>query len=1053
MKSTTLEKQPPYRDGHIKPDVNSVALARGLRQKIKGEVRFDEGSRALYSTDGSNYRQIPIGVVVPKDAEDVQETFALCRQYGAPITSRGGGTSLAGQCCNVAVVIDYSKYMNRILEIDPAKRLARVQPGLIQGHLHDAANKYQLTFGPDPATHRWCTIGGMLGNNSCGVHSQMAGRTSDNVHALDILTYDGERMQVGKTDPPALEQIVQAGGRKGEVYGKLKKLVDIYAPLIRARYPRIPRRVSGYNLDCLLPEEGFHVARALVGSEGTCVGILEATLNLVHSPPHRTLVVLGYHDIFAAGDHIPEIVGYGPVGLEALDEKFIRDMHKKHLLLADVALLPPGGGLLLAEFGGDTPEECGTKARKMMAVLKHDPRIPTMKLFTDPAQQEQVWKVRESGLGASAHIPGEEENWEGWEDSAVPPEKVGAYLRDLKKLYDKYDYVGTLYGHFGQGCIHTRINFDLKSEGGIQKWRAFLEEATDLIMKYGGSFSGEHGDGQSRAEFLPKMFGPELVHAFNEFKSIWDPDWKMNPGKVVRPYRVDENLRYGSHYDPPEEKTHFKFPGDGFSFVKAIERCVGVGECRRHEGGTMCPSYMVLHEEEHATRGRARMLFEMLQGEVLHNGWRNDHVKESLDLCLACKGCKGDCPVHVDMATYKAEFLSHYYKRRLRPRHAYAFGLIHRWSRMASLAPKVANYFAQQPFFGSVLKWLAGVAPERNLPRFAVEPFKHWFKNREPLNAGKPSVLLFADTFNNYFHPWVAQAAVEVLEDAGFDVVVPMENLCCGRPLYDYGMLSTAEKHLLKILATLRPPIQKGTPMVVLEPSCCAVFRDELVNLFPHNQDAQRLRKQTFLLSEFLNKFAPDYPNKELHRHALVHVHCHHKAIMGVRDEEAILKRLGLEYELLDSGCCGMAGAFGFEKGDHYDLSIRCGERVLLPKVRAEAESSLIMTNGFSCHEQIAQQTTREAMHLAQVLQMAKRSGFERRSALEKPGLHKVRPPERRPYALTGLFLAGMAAAGAAAVRHHYRVPKSTGKRVTVTGKSLESEQRELPPRKKNTTK
>jgi FAD/FMN-containing dehydrogenase len=553
------------------------ALAQRLRRKLKGEVRFDDGFRALYATDGSNYRQTPIGVIRPKDEEDVLEAFALCRQIGAPITSRGCGTSLAGQCCNVAVIIDYTKYMNRILEIDPQRKIARVQPGVVHVNLHEAAEKHHLTFGPDPATHRWCTLGGMIGNNSCGVHSQMAGRTADNVEALEILLYDGTRMRVGKTTETQLEKIIREGGRRGEIYKRLKALRDRYADLIRERYPRIPRRVSGYNLDELLPEDNFHVARALVGSEGTCVAVLEAVLNLVHSPPSRSLLVLGYPDIFQAGDHIPQVAEYGPIGLEAIDHKFVSDLCKKHLQGEHLKMLPEGKGHLLVEFGGETQAESDAKARKLMSDLKAHRNAPGMKLFDDKDEEKQLWKVRESGLGATAQIPGEAENWEGWEDSAVPPEQVGAYLRDLKKLFDKYGYIGALYGHFGQGCIHTRINFDLKTADGVKQFRSFLNEATDLVLQHGGSLSGEHGDGQSRAEFLPKMFGPELVHAFEEFKDIWDPDWKMNPGKIVKAYRVDENLRYGPAYRPHEPETHFKFPQDGFSFSRAMERCVGVG--------------------------------------------------------------------------------------------------------------------------------------------------------------------------------------------------------------------------------------------------------------------------------------------------------------------------------------------------------------------------------------------------------------------------------------------------------------------------------------------
>ena len=1000
--------------------VDARGLAAELRGQIEGEVRFDDGSRALYATDGSNYRQIPIGVVVPRNERDVVEAVAACRRFDAPVLSRGCGTSLAGQCCNVAVVIDFTKYLHDIIEIDPARKLARVHPGVVCQDLRSAAAKRGLTFGPDPATHRWCTIGGMCGNNSCGVHSVMAGRTADNIEALEILLYDGTRMRVGRTSDEELESIIRGGGRRGEIYSKLKALRDKYADEIRRRFPRIPRRVSGYNLDELLPENGFNVARALVGSEGTCAVILEAITNLVDWAPERNLLVLGYPDVFAAGDHVMEVLAHKPQGLEALDEKFIKDLQKKHLQLNHLKLFPKGEGFLLIEFGGRDRTEADDKARRLMEELKKKPNPPTMKLFDDDAEEKQVWEVREAGLGATAHIPGEDENWEGWEDSAVAPARVGAYLRDFKKLLDKFNYVGCLYGHFGDGCIHTRLNFGLKTAEGVAKYRRFIEEASDLVVSYGGSLSGEHGDGQSRAEMLPKMFGEDLVRAFEEFKEIWDPDWRMNPGKVVRPYRIDENLRYGPDYDPPEPATHFKYTGDGYSFRRAMERCVGVGKCRREEGGTMCPSYMVTREEEHSTRGRARLLFEMLQGEAIHDGWRSDAVKESLDLCLSCKGCKGDCPVHVDMATYKAEFLSHYYAGRGRPRHAYAFGWIHYWARLASVAPMVANFVTQTPIVRDVFKWLGGVAPARRVPAFAPQSFKRWFARRGVVNATGEPVVLWPDTFNNYFKPETARAATEVLEDAGFRVIVPRQDMCCGRPLYDYGFLGMAERWLKQILETMSAEIEAGVPVVVLEPSCGAVFRDELMNLLPNDMNARRLAKQTYLLSEFLTQHAPDYRWPTVKAKAVAQGHCHHRAIMGMSAEEDALRRMSLDYRLLDSGCCGMAGAFGYERGDHYDVSIACGERVLLPEVRRAPEETLVIADGFSCREQISQETPREALHLAEVLRMgmAEELGAEGRP---EGRLVRTRRKEFRRAAVRTAAIVGIGAVVAGAVYRRWR--------------------------------
>jgi len=961
---------------HSVPMTNMVidvhALEQELRTKIRGEVRFDEGSRALYTTDASNYRQVPIGVVVPKDVNDVVATVALCCKYGVPLLGRGGGTSLAGQCCNVAVVIDMSKYMNNVIEMDPHKKQARVQPGIILDHLRDAAEKYHLTFGPDPATHNHCTLGGMIGNNSCGTHALMAGKTSDNIDELDIVTYDGIRMRVGKTSDEELERIIQEGSRRGEIYAKLKALRDRYADLIRKRYPKIPRRVSGFNLDALLPENGFNVAQALVGSESTCVMVLEATTRLVDSPPVRTLVVLGYPDIYSGCDHVPELLKHKPIGLEGFDDGLINDMRRKGMNSKDIALFPDGKGWLIVEFGGKNKEETNKQAQDLVDALKSKEHVPSIKCYDDPAQQHSVWAVREAALGVTALVPGEKVRWAGWEDSAVPPDKLGNYLRDLRKILDKYLYSANFYGHFGQGCLHTRIDFELDTKEGIEKFRSFINEAADLVVRYGGSLSGEHGDGQARAEFTTKMFGNELIEAFREFKSIWDPDWKMNPGKMVNAYRVDENLRLGTNYNPLPVKTHFQFPDDEGSFASATLRCVGVGKCRRTDGGTMCPSFMVTREEKDTTRGRARLLFEMLQGDPVTRGWHNEKIKESLDLCFACKGCKGDCPVNVDMATYKAEFLSHYYEGKLRPTTGYAMGLIYWWAQLASLMPGVVNFFTQTSPFSNLFKIAGGFAQARRIPTFASPTFKQWFQQRGTKNEGMPQVILWPDTFNNYLKPETAKAAVDVLETAGYQVVVPQQSLCCGRPLYDYGFLDQAEHLLQQVLDTLAPQIEAGIPLVGLEPSCAAVFRDELKNLFPHNENAKRLSQQTFLLSEFLEQKVKNYQPPKLQRKAVVHGHCHHKAIMKMNDEEAVLSKLGLDFNVLDSGCCGMAGAFGFEK-EHYDISIKAGERVLLPAVRKADNETLIIADGFSCREQIEQTTNRKALHLAQVLQMSLR--------------------------------------------------------------------------------
>ena len=989
----TTEGRPPL-NGRQRANLNALALATELRGRIKGEVRFDAGTRAIYAHDSSNYRQVPFGVVVPKDSEDVVAAIEVCRRHGAPVLPRGCGTSLSGETTNVAVVVDTSKYMRGILEVNPDEGYARVQPGVVRDQLSDMTEeRYGQVFAPDTSTHEYATLGGMIGNNSCGVHSVMAGRTSDNVEELEILLYDGTRMKVGPTSEEELERIIGEGGRKGEIFRRLKELRDRYADLIRERYPKIPRRVSGYNLDELLPEKGFNVARALVGSEGTLVTLLEAKVRLVHSPPYRSLLVLGYPSIYEAGDRVPEILEHGPIGLEGIDDELIRDMKLRGMHPKDIPMLPEGKGWLLAEFGGETAEEAHRKAQEAIDALNESDSPPEMRLFESADEAQKMWGIREDGLGATAYVPIEDDHWPGWEDSAVHPDKVGDYLRDLRKLYNKYDYHASLYGHFGDGCIHCRVDFDLKSAEGLKRWQEFMDEASDLVVSYGGSLSGEHGDGQQRASFLPKMYGEELMQVFREFKEIWDPDWKMNPGKVIDTNPMTEDLRFGTSYNPIEpDDVRFAYPEDNGSFAHATMRCVGAGKCRDIESGTMCPSYMVTLEEEHNTRGRARILHEMLRGDVIEDGFKSREVYDALDLCLSCKGCKGECPVNVDMATYKAEFLSRFFKGRLRPPEAYSMGLIMIHARLAQFAPWLANLVTHAPVLKDVVKRLGGLTTEREMPPFATQTFKAWFRDRAPRNVGAPPVVLFPDTFNNFLHPEPMKATVEVLEDAGYRVIVPQESLCCGRPLYDYGMLDTAEAFLKRLVKTLAPYVREGTKVVCVEPSCVAAFRDELPNLLPHDEDARRLTRNTLTLAEFLVNEA-NYEPPRLDREALVHGHCHQEAIMGMSSEQDLYERLGLDFEILDSGCCGLAGSFGFER-EHYDVSMKIGERRLLPAVRDADPDTLLIADGFSCKTQVEHATDRRALHTAQILKMALDHG--------ESGPEGSYPERRYPDVVTG---------------------------------------------------
>ena len=993
-------------------------LAADLRDAIAGDVRFEAGERALYATDASNYRHVPIGVVIPRTTDDVVNALDVCRRHGAPVLARGAGTSIAGQCCNAAVVIDSSKHLNRVVAIDPSAHTARVQPGLTLDDLRHAANAHGLTFGPDPGTHRWCTLGGMIGNNSCGVHSVLADfygpgpTTAHNVDALDVVTYRGLRLRAGATSDGDYQRIADEGGPKADLYRRLKAFQERYADLIRREFPDIPRRVSGYNLPALLPENGFHVGRALVGSESTLVLVLEATTHLVRHFPERALVVIGYPTIFDAADAVPPILEHRPIGLEGVDEMLIRSGAHSGLHADNLRLLPRGRGWLYVEFGGDTREEAREHADVLASQLRGLRGAADIRVYDDEEQRRRLWDIREAGGPAVPAVGGERALWTGWDDSAVAPDKLGAYLRDLHRLYDKYHYTADLFGHFGQGCVHCRVDFDLRTVEGVAQFRAFMFDAADLVHRYGGSLSGEHGDGQARGELLSRMFSEDMLRAFREFKSIWDPDWKMNPGKVIDAYPLDQNLRLGpgSHHEEP--RTTFRFQQDAGSFANATLRCVGIGKCRKHDEGTMCPSYMVTREEKHTTRGRAHLLYEMLRGEQITEGWASEQVHDALDLCLACKGCKAECPVQVDMATYKAEFLSHYYEHHWRPRSAYAFGLIHTWAAIAARAPRLVNFVTQTPVLRDLAKLAAGMAPARRIPAFAPVTFREWFMRRPPApRANRPRVILWPDTFNNHFHPETAIAAVELLEDAGFAVEIPVAPLCCGRPLYDYGMLATAKQRLQDILGALSREIDEGIPIVGLEPSCVAVFRDELGNLVPDQARARRLGTLVSSLGEFLSAHADRLPPMTLRLKAIVHGHCHQKALFGMDGERRLLDRLGLEYVMADSGCCGMAGSFGFER-DHYDVSQAVGERRLLPQVRRAGSETLIIADGFSCREQIAQATDRVALHLADVLAIARRQAVDQSAGkLERA---QVRDHSNDRLRLSRIAAALLVAAGAA---------------------------------------
>jgi FAD/FMN-containing dehydrogenase/Fe-S oxidoreductase len=1035
-------------------------LRRRLEQEITGEVRFDTQSKALYATDASNYRQVPIGVVVPKTLDDVVATHKACHDFGAPIVNRGGGTSLSGETVNFAVVIDHSKYLTSIGDADAGTATVMVEPGAINEQVNEKTGRQlNMVFGPDPSTHSRCAIGGNIGNNSCGIHSvqsQLYGpgpRTSDNVEAMEIVTYDGARFWVGVNEEEQLEDIISAGGRKGEIYAGLRDLRDRYADLIRERYQpvdELPRRVSGYNLDELLPERGFNVARALVGTESTCATALQIKLKLTPALLMRTLVIVEYDELPQAAEYVTEMIeDWRPIGLEALDHRLIEDETALGKHVAELKELPrrdrPHSSWLLVQFGADTAEESETTAARFRDWLTSEKgyaedRVSIFKSEQEGGHSSDIWQVREGGLGAAAFPPDGDDHWPGWEDSAVPPSRLGEYLRDLMALYDKYDLRGAFYGHFGQGCMHSRVSFDLRTAQGLANYRSFMEEAGDLVVSYGGTLSGEHGDGQQRAELLEKQFGPELLDAMREFKRIWDPEWKMNPGKVIDPYRLDENLKLGTDYNPWRPPVRFSYSQDKGDFAHATLRCVGVGKCRVPDASSvMCPSYMVTKEEKDSTRGRARLLFEMLEGDVIKDGWQSEEVYDALDLCLSCKGCTNDCPVQVDMPTYKAEFLHHHFKslRRWRPRYAYAFGLIDQAARIAARAPGLVNAVTQTPGLSALAKRAAGMAPEREIPPFAPQTLQAWFIERGGTrNKSGRRVVLWPDTFNNHFHTEVGIACVEAIEAAGWQVVMPEGHVCCGRPLYDYGFLGLAERYLRNTIATLREDIRAGTPIVGMEPSCLAVFKDELTGILPHDDDAQRLAKNAMHFSEFFEQFEIEVP--QLDREAIVWGHCHHKATGGMDPEHKLLRRMGLDVTPVNGGCCGLAGSWGFEQG-HHDISMECGELGLLPAVREAGRETLVIANGFSCKTQVEQSTTgRRALHVAQVMKMARQHGRNgyRGGPPELPYADTPPAPKTRAVRVAGGVLAaaiGITAAAVSGVRSD-SPPRHRGGRARCAG-------------------
>ena len=957
-------------------------LAARLRAAIgpAAVVDVSQRRRAEYSSDASNYRVVPEAVVFPRSVDDVLATASVCRELATPLTVRGGGTSIAGNAVGPGVVLDLSRHLNQVTGVDPDARTAVVQPGVILDELQRAAKPHGLRFGPDPSTHSRCTIGGMIGNNSCGAHAMAYGTTAANVVALDAVDGTGRRLRIEPGRPAAIP------GLDGFVAERV-------APL-GAEFGR-RRQVSGYSLEHLLAPGGGNLARALAGSEGTCAVVLGATVGLVPVPAATALCVLGYPDMPAAADDAPAVTGPAVLAIEGIDARLV-DVVRAHRANAAVPRLPEGSAWLFAEVGGESPAEALAEAR---ALVKAASAIDALVVPAGP-EAATLWRIREDGAGLGSRTAAGAPAWPGWEDAAVPPGQLGPYLREFTALLAGHGLDGLLYGHFGDGCVHVRIDLPLADHPG--RLRPFLVEAAQLVAGYGGSLSGEHGDGRARGELLPIMYSRAAIEAFGAFKGLFDPDGLLNPGIIVDARPVDADLRLPAAR-PLRAPGGFALAADGGDLSSAAHRCVGMGKCRADNGpagGFMCPSYLATRDEKDSTRGRARVLQELANGSLV-SGWRSPDVHEALDLCLSCKACSRDCPVSVDMATYKSQVLYQAYRGRLRPRSHYALGWLPRWTRLAALAPRAAAATLQAGPVAAIARRLAGIDPRRPLPALARRPATPARLRREvaaitavaartAARAGaattvrppRERAVLWADSFTQAFSPQVAFAAAAVLTEAGFDVIVPEGSLCCGLTWISTGQLGGARARLRATVAGLAGHAEQGVTIVGLEPSCTAVLRGDLTDLLDGDERARAVASATRTLAETLlgggTSTAPGQvaggPARDLSwlegrlagRRIIAQPHCHQHAVMGYQADLAVLRAAGAQTEVL-AGCCGLAGNFGMEQG-HYDVSVAVAEHGLLPALRAAPGGAVLLADGFSCRTQAAQLAGWPALHLAELL-------------------------------------------------------------------------------------
>ncbi|RVW06891.1 FAD-binding oxidoreductase [Prescottella agglutinans] len=927
------------------PDWTPISDA--LRRAGVRDVRDDGTTRAMYSSDASLYRVPPTTVVFPRAVDEVATVLDVCRAEGVPLTARGAGTSVAGNAVGPGVVLDFSRHLGRVLAVDPDSGTAVVEPGAVQAALQGAAAPHGLRFGPDPSTHNRCTVGGMIGNNACGARTLGYGRTSDNVVGLELLTGTGEALSLPTAaDAPILD--------------RLRDVTHAGLATIRTEFGRFGRQASGYALEHLLPENGFDVVKFLVGSEGTLGIVTQATVNLVRDPAHRVLVALGYDDIASAGDDAKAVLGFRPTACEGIDSRLV-DVVRDRRGPQAVPPLPRGAAWLFVEIAGDERAEVLEWAQ---ALARGCGAIDAL-VVDDQARAAALWRIREDGAGLAGRSPAGKPAYAGWEDAAVPPDRMGPYLRDFDALLTDFGITGLPYGHFADGCLHIRLDLPMDRPDGTAVFRRFLTSAAELVARYDGSLSGEHGDGRARSELLPLMYSPDALRLFGAVKHVFDPDDVLNPGVLVDPRPVDADLRV-PQTSPLRRDLALGYRDDDGDFAQAVHRCTGVGKCRADTtgaGGVMCPSYMATREEKDSTRGRARVLQEMVNGSLVNQGWRSPEVHDALDLCLSCKGCASDCPTGVDMASYKSEVLHQSYRKRLRPVSHYSLGWLPRWAALAGRAPRLTNAVTRIPGVAPAALTLGGADRRRHVPQFAPTSFRRWFASTAAQRraTGDP-VVLFVDTFTDHFTPEVGIATVRVLEDAGFRPRLTPKRQCCGLTWISTGQLDAARRILGRTVTALA---EEGVPIVGMEPSCTAVLRSDAVDLLG-TPEAHAVAGSTRTLAELLVDRDGWEPPDLSGITVVAQPHCHHHAVMGWGADEALLHRAGAQVERL-GGCCGLAGNFGVEKG-HYDVSVAIAEHQLLPAVARTGPDAVVLADGYSCRTQITDLTRSEGVHLAELL-------------------------------------------------------------------------------------